>query len=81
MFKFIKKLYRKIFSIKRINMLPQNKLKKLKELAIELKEEIRIHHENDPGNIDDFSNGELFGALDSAERSIEKIEKNNNIIL
>jgi len=77
MFKFIKRLFTK----KRVNMLSNNKLKKLKKLAEEIKEEIRLHHENDPGNHDDLANGELFGALDSAQRSIEKIEKNNNIKL
>jgi len=77
MFKFIKRL----FIIKRINMLTVNKLKDLKDLVSELKEEIRIHHESDTGNIDDFANGELFGALDTTGRSIEKIEKNNNIII
>lgn len=77
MFKFITRLFTK----KRINMLSADKLKKLKELAKEIKEEIRQHHENDPGNHDDLANGELFGALDSAQRSVEKIEKNNNIKL
>lgn len=77
MFKFIKRLFIK----KRVNMLPAKKLSKLKELASDLKDEIEKHHQADPGNIDDYPNGQLFGLLDAIENQIVKIEKNNNIKL
>lgn len=77
MIKFILKL----LSRKKVHMLSANKLTLLKKLSNDLKEEIQKHHDNDPGNIDDFVNGQLYGVLDAALNQISQIEKNNNVKL
>lgn len=62
-------------------MLPANKLTELKNISIDLKHEIQQHHNEDPGNVDDYINGQLLWILQSALFVIEQIEKKNNVEL
>ena len=83
LFNMFKRFINYIFSIlkiqKTINMLPINKLRALKEISHDLKNDIQIHHNADPGNIDNFENLQLYGLLSAVLTNIGKIEEHNNI--
>lgn len=69
---------RNIFKTKKINMITLNKMKDLKKINKEIKDEIDKHYQNNPTSKDTKLNFQLYGVLEAAINIADDIAKQNN---